>query len=171
MCKVSIPNKEIAIVYSKEIISRSKPREAESVAALIGQAIYENDTEKLRRGIEKYLMQTISFFDAANEAFYQGLMIGLCAIMNDRYTVRSNRESGLGRFDIQLCPNNKQHPGFIIELKVSKDASDDLEKLSETALSQIGQKKYDEEMRSLGISNLIMIGIAFRGKEIAVAQK
>ena len=171
MCQVSLPNKEIALVYAKEVISRSKPRGAESVAAAIGQAIYENDAEKLRAGIEKYLMQTISFYDAANEAFYQGLMIGLCAIMNDRYTVRSNRESGLGRFDIQLCPYKKLLPGFIIELKVSKDASDDLGKLSGTALSQIGQQKYDEEMRSLGINKVIMIGIAFRGKGIAVAQK
>ncbi len=170
MCVVSIPNKEIALVYAKEIISRMGRENAGSIAAAIGQAIFEKDAEKLRSCLEKYLIDTISFYDAANESFYQGLMLGLCAVMNNRYNVRSNRESGLGRFDIQLCPISSGLPGFIFELKVSRDASENLEGLAKAALGQIGEKRYAAELRSLGVENIITVGIAFRGKEIAVAQ-
>ena len=168
MCRVSIPNKEIAFVYAKEIVSRMNPAETESTAASIQQAIFEKNTAKLKACIEKYLIQTISVYDSASEAFYQGLMIGLCAILNNRYLIRSNRESGLGRFDIQLTPLNKTLPGFLFELKSSKNNADDLDKISAAALTQIKEKRYDAEMKSAGVNEIINIGIAFRGKEVFV---
>ena len=124
MCRVSVPNKEIAFVYAKEVMDRLRPIETESTAAVIRQAIYERDIGRLKAGIESYLLQTISYYDTAGEAFYQGMMLGLCAILNDRYLVRSNRESGLGRFEIQLVPFDKMLPGFIFELKAVKGKSD-----------------------------------------------
>ena len=168
LCRVAIPNKEIAFVYAKEIISRLKPVESESTAAAIQQAIYEKDTGKLRSCIEEFLRTTISVYDTASEAFYQGLMLGLCAMMNNRYIVRSNRESGLGRFDIQLQPMQEDLPGFLFELKASKQPSEDLEKLAESALEQIKARQYTEELKGAGISEIICVGIAFRGKEAAV---
>ncbi len=168
LCRVAIPNKEIAFVYAKEIIARLKPVESESTAADIQQAIYEKDTGKLRSCIEDFLRQAISVYDTASEAFYQGLMLGLCAMMNNRYIVRSNRESGMGRFDIQLQPMQKDLPGFLFELKASKQPSEDLEKLAESALEQIKARQYTAELKSAGISEIVCIGIAFRGKEVAI---
>ena len=107
-------------------------------------------------------------YDTGSEAFYQGLMIGFCAILNNRYAVRSNRESGLGRFDIQLQPMDQQLPGFIFELKISREQKDDLERLAQAALEQIEDKKYDTEMRNAGVNTVIRMGIAFRGKEVAM---
>ena len=124
--------------------------------------------EALQKSIEKYLLETISVYDTGSEAFYQGLMIGLCAILNNRYAVRSNRESGLGRFDIQLQPMDQQLPGFLFELKASRDQKDDLEQLAQTALDQIQEKQYETEMRSAGVNTVIRMGIAFRGKEVVV---
>ncbi len=92
----------------------------------------------------------------------------MCAILNNRYTVRSNRESGLGRFDIQLQPMDQQLLGFILELKASRDQKDDLEHLAQAALDQIQEKQYETEVRSAGVNTLLVMGIAFRGKEIAV---
>ncbi len=60
-------------------------------------------------------------------SLYQGLLLGLCAILNNRYQVRSNRESGLGRFDICLLPLSSDLPGFIFELKATKNTSEDLD--------------------------------------------
>ncbi len=168
MCQVSIPNKEIAFVYAKEIISRLNLAGGESTAAAIQQAVFERDAAALQKSIEKYLLETISVFDTGSEAFYQGLMIGLCAILNNRYTVRSNRESGLGRFDIYLQPMDQQLPGFIFELKASRDQKEDLEQLAQTALNQIREKQYETEMRSSGLNAIIRMGIAFRGKEVSV---
>ena len=168
MCHVSIPNKEISFVYAKEIIARLTPEHGESTAAAIQQAIFERDTETLRENIESYLLETISVFDTGSEAFYQGLMIGLCAILNNRYTVRSNRESGLGRFDIQLWPMDTGIPGFIFELKASKKRSESLETLALEALQQIDGMRYEHEMRSGGVKEIIKVGIAFRGKEMSI---
>ena len=169
MSEVSVPNKEIAFVYSKEIIAKLDYSGGVSTATEIQQAIFERNTDKIKNSIEKYLIQTISYFDAANEAFYQGLMIGLCAIMNNRYYVSSNRESGLGRFDLQLMPMDKTLPAFIFELKASRNMSDDLDTLASFALEQIKEKKYAEDMRGRGVGEIICVGIAFRGKEISVA--
>ena len=168
MCRVSIPNKEISFVYAKEIIARLTPEHGESTAAAIQQAIFERDTETLRENIESYLLETISVFDTGSEAFYQGLMIGLCAILNNRYTVCSNRESGLGRFDIQLWPMDTGIPGFIFELKASKKRSESLETLALEALQQIDGMRYEHEMRSGGVKEIIKVGIAFRGKEMSI---
>ena len=168
MCRVSIPNKEISFVYAKEIIARLTPEHGESTAAAIQQAIFERDTETLRENLESYLLETISVFDTGSEAFYQGLMIGLCAILNNRYTVRSNRESGLGRFDIQLWPMDTGIPGFIFELKASKKRSESLETLALEALQQIDGMRYEHEMRSGGVKEIIKVGIAFRGKEMSI---
>lgn len=168
MCKVCIPNKEIAFVYAKEILGRLNLPESESTAVEISRAIYDKDIEKLKASIEKYLIQTISVYDTGSEAFYQGLMLGLCAILNNRYQVKSNRESGLGRFDIQLYPLTEDLPGFIFELKYTKEETDDLDQLAFEALAQIDEKKYDVEMVESGIKEIIKIGIAFHGKNVSI---
>ena len=168
MCKVCIPNKEIAFVYAKEILGRLDQPESESTAVEISRAIYDKDTEMLKASIEKYLIQTISVYDTGSEAFYQGLMLGLCAILNNRYQVKSNRESGLGRFDIQLYPLTEDLPGFIFELKHTKEETDDLERFADEALAQIDEKKYDVEMVESGIEEIIKVGIAFHGKNVCI---
>ena len=168
LCKVCIPNKEIAFVYAKEILGRLNLPESESTAVEISRAVYDKDIEKLKASIEKYLIQTISVYDTGSEAFYQGLMLGLCAILNNRYHVKSNRESGLGRFDIQLYPLTEDLPGFIFELKHTKEETDDLDQLAFEALAQIDEKKYDVEMVESGIEEIIKVGIAFHGKNVCI---
>ncbi len=74
------------------------------------------------------------------------MMLGLCAVLGNRYRVRSNRESGLGRFDIQLMPLVNGIPGFIFEFKHTNDAHVDLGSLAEKALQQIDEKKYDTDL-------------------------
>jgi hypothetical protein len=171
ICSVSIPNKEISFVYEKEILSRWGIPETESTAARIQQAFYEQDEAKLAKCIEEYLRQTVSFFDTTDEIFYQGLVLGFIAILNNRYFVRSNRESGEGRFDIQLIPKNNSLPGILMELKVSKDENADLRKLAEDALLQIEQNRYETEMLSQGIKNIFQYGVAFRKKDVEILLK
>ena len=95
-------------------------------------------------------------------------MLGLCAVLSNRYQIRSNRESGLGRFDVMLVPKAKALPGFIYEFKFTRDETADLDQLAETALKQIAEKKYDTELLSAGITTIRKIGIAFRGKQAVV---
>ena len=139
MCDVAIPNKEIACVYEKEILNRTNQN---SVAISINQAIFSGNAKKLQSLLESFMLQSISSMDGANESFYHGMMLGLCAILGNRYQIRSNRESGLGRFDIQLNPLVKGIPGFLFEFKHTNDDHVDLDALADRALQQIDAKKY-----------------------------
>ena len=165
MCDVAIPNKEITFVYEKEVLNRTNQN---SLAISISQAIFSKDTQKLQTLLEDFMVKSISSIDGANESFYHGMMLGLCAILGNRYKIRSNRESGLGRFDIQLMPLTKGMPGFIFEFKHTKDEHIDLSTLANSALQQIEAKKYDTELRDNGVTSIIRIGIAFRGKSAVV---
>lgn len=165
MCDVAIPNKEITFVYEKEVLNRTNQN---SLAISISQAIFSKDTQKLQALLEDFMVKSISSIDGANEGFYHGMMLGLCAILGNRYKIRSNRESGLGRFDIQLMPLTKGMPGFIFEFKHTKDEHTDLSALADSALQQIEAKKYDTELRDNGVNSIIRIGIAFRGKSAVV---
>ena len=133
MCDVAIPNKEITFVYEKEVLNRTNQN---SLAISISQAIFSKDTQKLQALLEDFMVKNISSIDGANEGFYHGMMLGLCAILGNRYKIRSNRESGLGRFDIQLMPLTKGMPGFIFEFKHTKDEHTDLSALADSALQQ-----------------------------------
>ena len=114
-------------------------------------------------------MQSVSSFDTAGENFYHGFMLGLCALLGGSF-VSSNRESGDGRYDIQLKPTNKKLPGILIELKAAKGCSDtQLKKLSEKALQQIIDKKYDTELSAAGIQTIYKYGVAFCGKKVEIS--
>ena len=168
MCDVAIPNKEIIFVYEKEVLNRTNQN---SVSVSISQAIFSGDTKKLQSLLENFMLQSISSMDGANEAFYHGMMLGLCAVLGNRYQVRSNRESGRRRFDVQLAPLVSGIPGFLFEFKHTNDEHVDLDVLADSASRQIDEKKYDAELRSAGINSVIKIGIAFRGKNAVVKRK
>lgn len=116
------------------------------------------------------MLQTVSSFDPSSEGFYQCFMIGICAIFNNRYYVRSNREIGFGRFDIQLEPINKELPGFIFELKFDRNNDADLSVLLEEATKQIEARRYDVDMQSRGVKEIIRLSIAFAGKRVKIRQ-
>lgn len=168
MCDVAIPNKEITFVYEKEVLNRTNQN---NMSISISQAVFTGDVQKLQALLEKFMLQSISSMDGANEAFYHGMMLGLCAVLGNRYQVRSNRESGFGRFDIQLMPLIAGIPGFLFEFKHTNDEHVDLNILADAALRQIDEKKYDTELRSAGVKSIIKIGIAFRGKNVVVKRK
>lgn len=165
MCDVAIPNKEILYVYEKEVLNRTNQN---NVSISIHQAIFSKDTRKLQSLLEDFMLKSISTMDGANEAFYHGMMLGLCAVLGSRYKVRSNRESGLGRFDVELLPMMQGMPGFIFEFKHTKDINVDLDSLANSALRQIEDMKYDTELNDFGVEDIVKIGIAFRQKSAVV---
>lgn len=168
MCEVALPNREISLVYNKEILQRLENLIPSSTAISIQEAIFSGDYVRLKTQIQILLTQSVSSFDTAGENFYHGFMLGLCALMSG-FFVTSNRESGDGRYDIQLKPVQKGLPGILIELKAEKDCSGEkLKKLSETALQQINDKKYDTDLITAGVSVIYKYGVAFSGKKVEV---
>lgn len=168
MCEVALPNKEISLVYNKEILQQLKNIIPQGTAISIQEAIFSKDNKKLKELIEKLLLQSASCFDTVGENFYHGFMLGICSLFGG-YFSSSNRESGNGRYDIQLKPRKKYLPGILIELKAEKDCSqENLKKLSEKAVQQIIDRKYDTEMISEGISTIYKYGVAFSGKSVEI---
>ena len=172
LCEVSIPNKEIAAVYKSEILSHLLQIGAvtRTTADKIAESLYANDYKKLQKAIAEYMDKSISFYDAGAESFYHGLVLGLIALMDNQYKIKSNRESGDGRYDISLIPRENRYPGIIMELKWKKDLKEDgLIELANQALAQIDNNRYDAEMKEDGIHDVLKFGIAFSGKKVYIS--
>ena len=168
MCEVALPNKEISLVYRKEILQKLENLIPQATAIAVEEAIFSGNGEKLRDIISNFLIQSVSAFDAAGENFYHGFMLGVCALFGNSY-VTSNRESGDGRYDIALSPKVSNLPGIIIELKAEKNCNEnELQELAKTALKQINDKKYDTELKLKGVKTIYKYGVAFSGKHVAV---
>ena len=168
MCEVALPNKEISFVYRKEILQKLETMIPQNTAIAVEEAMFSGDGEKLGSIIGKLLLQSVSSFDTAGENFYHGFMLGICALFGNSY-VTSNRESGEGRYDIQLAPKTNTLPGILIELKAEKKCTEqELKGLAETALKQINDKKYDTEMKERGVKTVFKYGVAFSGKHVEV---
>ena len=169
MCEVAIPNKEIAFVYKKEILERLREMIPQSTAISVQEALYCGDVASLQASLEKILLQSASYYDTVGELFYHGFMLGMTAMMDDRYIVTSNRESGEGRYDLQLMPRDRSLPGILIELKAGKDCDEqELKGLAEEAVQQIETRKYDTELTMNGVDNILKYGVAFCGKKVAI---
>jgi len=172
MCEVALPNKEIAYVYNKEILQKLTDIIPQSTAISIQEAIYSGNSTALQNLLQKLLLESVSNFDTAHENFYHGLVLGLCVILDNRYEITSNRESGTGRYDIALMPRNGNLPGILIELKAAKDVSaEQLRQLAQEALTQIEEKQYDTIMKSRKIAPIFKYGVAFSGKNVEIAKE
>jgi len=130
--------------------------------------------QTLQDALSKYISSTVSMFDTSNEAFYHGLLLGLVAVMRRGYRITSNRESGKGRYDIQLAPKNPNHPGIIVEIKAARSHKNQevdeeaLNVLADEALEQINQRDYASELRAEGAATILKYGVAFYKKETAI---
>ena len=123
-------------------------------------------------------LATFSNFDAGKHAsersqperFYHGFVLGLLVEVRDLYEVRSNRESGYGRYDVILNPRNLDRDAMILEFKVKETEEKTLQETVQKALAQIEIKKYDAELKERGISKerIRHYGFAFEGKKVLI---
>lgn len=171
LCEVSIPNREIAAVYKSEILSHLLQIGAitRTTANMVAESLYANDICKLQKAVSEYMEKTISFYDTGAEGFYHGLTLGLITLMDNHYRIKSNREAGDGRYDICLIPRATKYPGIIMELKWKRGIDEDkLEALSQEALTQIDERRYDLELKDSGVEDILKLGIAFSGKKVVI---
>ena len=159
-CQVAIPNYEIAQVFVNDIQSKINRSLSTGTGDIVG-ALIDRDPVALKAAIASFLLESVSYFDAAAEGFFHGLTLGFLAVLRDEFRVLSNVESGEGRFDIALKPLVEGFPAFIIEVKAADGATDDLSALAREARQQIDGKKYDATFRAEGISDIEKIGLAY----------
>ncbi|MCB1118924.1 MAG: AAA family ATPase [Chlamydiia bacterium] len=122
-----------------------------------------------------YVMNSVSLFDLADkqpERIYHAFVLGLLVQLQSTHEVKSNRESGFGRYDVMLIPKDPTQLGIIIEFKRTfPERGDTLESAAEAALKQIEEKRYAQELQQRGINNTLSLGIAFLGKHVCIKHK
>ena len=164
---LKLPNMEVKKLFKKEFIN-----------VHFGIGLFRKTMEALKslkfNDFEKYfqeiMLKSTSNWDTSKEAFYHGLSLGMLSYLDNDYYVTSNFEAGFGRYDVVLEPKNKNNRAFILEFKVTDDENK-LEKLSEEAIKQIEEKRYDITLKSRGIKEITFVGIAFYGKKLKVSYK
>ncbi|WP_339008712.1 AAA family ATPase [Fusobacterium animalis] len=160
-----LPNREIKELFKDEFIDISF---GESQFIKTMESLKRNKLEDFEKNLQKILLNSTSYQDTKNEDFYHGLILGMTLYLDSQYYVTSNKESGLGRYDVTIEPKNKNNKAYILEFKVTKN-EEDLEKEAKQAIEQIISKKYDVSLKERGIKDIIILGVAFCGKLVKVS--
>ena len=162
-----LPNKEIRKFFKNEFIDITF---GASEFRKTMETLKNNKIEEFEKNLQNILLKSTSYMDGKNENFYHGLFLGMSFYLDNKYLLKSNREAGLGGYDVLIEPINKKERAFILEFKVT-DSEKNLEKFSKEALEQIINKKYNIELIEKGIKNITYIGIAFYKKQLRISYK
>ncbi|PRX16917.1 PD-(D/E)XK nuclease superfamily protein [Orenia metallireducens] len=171
-CNLEIPNQEVKYIYEEIVLDWFEENITSQKLKLMLEALTNGDIEVFSSVFREFVLNSMSSFDIGGnepEKVYHAFVLGLLLNLRDSYQVKSNRESGYGRYDVMIIPDKKDKLGIIMEFKkVNEYKKESLEEAVEDALKQIKEKRYKQELLAQGIDNVLEIGIAFSGKEVAV---
>lgn len=174
--EVRIPNREVAFVY-EDIVRGwfASGRRSKQHRQLL-EALTNGDMETFEEVFRDFVVHAFSMFDAGGvqpENVYHAFVLGLLVSLQDDYEVKSNRESGYGRYDVMLIPKGEaghhanRRKGIVFEFKKTR-RNETLEEAAAAALRQIEEKNYEAELQARGVRDILKIGLAFQGKQIAM---
>jgi len=175
LCVIKIPNKEVSYVYTDIFADWLKQQLTDAGQSSLIEYLLTGQAEKFGEELKKFYFQTVSVHNVREdyiEAFYHGFMVGIIGLSKIRHStyLYSDRESGLGRYDLVLEPRDLQHPkyhiGIILEFKRSLKP-EILTQQAQDGLAQIKELKYATDLQTRGVNKIIMMSIAFCGKEVA----
>ena len=178
--------KPVVVPMAKELGPYKQIRDNENTLyALLVSACYLKPVGAVKDGecdpflfgkyLAAYLKESVSFFDTAAEGFSHGLVLGFIACFRNRFVVKSNRESGEGRYDISMRPLIEGMPGVVIELKATEEETEDLDALAREARRQIDTREYTTEMLADFAAHgekrdILKFGMAFYKKNLVVCK-
>ncbi|RMG81462.1 MAG: AAA family ATPase, partial [Bacteroidetes bacterium] len=175
--QLKIPNFEVTKLFRDIIIGwlETEHKVKKERLVLTTQHLINNRIPEFERGFKEIMGDTMSYFDTQGrpENVYQAYVLGLLAIIGDDYIIKSNRESGAGRYDILLIPHDPERYGVVIEIKQiqrkekEKKASfiQRINRELNTALAQIEHNRYYQELLDHKVKKIIKLPIVFSGKE------
>ncbi|BBE31479.1 hypothetical protein OSSY52_16200 [Tepiditoga spiralis] len=168
--KVKIPNEEVKDFFVQTV--RNMLRESNISIENMLLNLKVGRIKTFTDQFKDLTMNTLSYFDVSGkepERFYHGLILGMSVGLKEKYIIKSNRETGLGRADVILIPKDKTDKGIIIEFKkYNRDEDKSLKDSAKNGLKQINEKKYEEEIKNYGINDIIKVSIAFDKKEVEI---
>lgn len=171
-CTLKIPNLEVQCLYEDIILDWLKENVNNDRFDFMLQSLVNGEIEAFSGIFEEFVLNSVSYFDVSgneSEKVYHAFVLGMLVALSEDYEVKSNLESGYGRYDVMIIPRNNDKKGIIIEFKkVSK--RENLEQAALSALKQIQDKKYRQQLLDRGINDILELAIAFEGKEVLVRE-
>ena len=171
--QLAIPNREVSILY-RRIIRHWLTRHLRSkYLNRLLDALVAGEVPEFAKHLQTLVLNMLSYHDTAGgkdkmpEAVYQSFVLGLLANLGDRYRIRSNIESGLGRADILMSPTEPGARGIVMEFKWLGEG-EAMEAELQAALDQIEEKQYPATLRAEGCGEVLELAIVFDGKELQV---
>ncbi|MGL4914367.1 MAG: AAA family ATPase [Romboutsia sp.] len=170
--KLAIPNEEIMCLYEDIIDKWFVEAEGNSDYDNMIKALVIGDIKNFTKIFKRYALESFSYFDVSGktpEKVYHAFVLGMLVSLSNTHEVLSNRESGIGRYDVSLIPKDKDKLGYIFEFKrYDEEDEETIEETLSDALNQIEVKKYDTELISRGIKNIVKMAIVFNGKNVHI---
>jgi hypothetical protein len=170
-----IPNEEVLYFFESSILSWIQDKAGEQEYNHMLKSLVTGDIATFRKLFSTFVLTSFSYFDITGqkpERFYHAFVLGMLVSLASSYEIRSNRESGYGRYDVMLIPHDISKAGIVIEFKkVDTYENETLEQAASDALKQIDVQNYAQEITANGISKVIPIGIAFSGKNVMIVTK
>ena len=168
--KVMLPNEEIKFLFRSIVKDWFRDKVTGNDLNSIMKDLITLNLEEFKEKFQILTMQMFSYMDVGEntaENFYHAFVLGMLVSLKDTYYVNSNRESGMGRYDIMLEPKDKNGNSFIMEFKVYKEEKEKtIEETIENAKKQIEEKQYETTLREKGFNNITKIVFAFMGKSV-----
>nr|VFJ44327.1 MAG: PD-(D/E)XK nuclease superfamily protein [Candidatus Kentron sp. FW] len=171
--RLAIPNIEVTILYRRIVhywLTRHiRPRRLDDLL----NALVAGDVPEFAKHLQTLVLNMLSYHDTAGgkdkmpEAVYQSFVLGLLANLGDRYRIRSNIESGLGRADVLMSPVEPGSRGIVMEFKRLKEG-EEMERELSAALNQIEEKCYAATLRAEGRGEVLALAVVFDGKQLQV---
>ena len=173
--RLRIPNIEVGELYKTLILDWFKTSIHEHKYRMLLSSLINGDVDTFSQLFQEFMISSVSVFDVPSEEsekIYHAFVLGVLIGLKDQYEVKSNRESGLGRYDVMLIPKNNNQLGIIMEFKkVGRFEKIDLETAVMSALQQIEDRQYAQELLDRGIQRILYLGFAFEGKQILIRSK
>ncbi|RHR58863.1 AAA family ATPase [Parabacteroides sp. AF17-28] len=169
---LQVPNREVRTVFFTIIRSwiNNGPVKNDRLELML-QALKEKNMPIFQRILNDFVVNTLSYYDTSGrepEKVYQAFLLGML-VSSGAYEVSSNRESGLGRYDILLRPRDLSLQGVIMELKLYDPVYDEsVESVLDSALQQIEDKQYAATLQAAGVTDILKMAITFDGKRVWV---
>ena len=169
---LEIPNREIKSTYDSIISTWLSEVVGTNIVEDMLKELTEGKVEEFAKRFKRVVLESMSTYDPQGrqaEKYYHIFCLGLFVKLKNKYLVKSEMESGLGRSDVILIPKDKTKRGIIIEFKkVDEDEKETLETATETALKQIEEKKYDVVLTENEVGEILKIGVGFKGKDCLI---
>lgn len=170
-CDLKIPNKELMMLY-KQIISgwfETEEVTPDKIKRIL-KDLTEGNLEAFKEGFQYLVEKTFSYFDVGDNAaenFYHAFILGILVNLEGKHKVKSNRESGLGRPDVMIIPQDTTKKGIIMEFKTVKSGEDEvLEAKADEALKQMKDMNYAAEFAEYGVKEVVELAVVFYRKKV-----